>query len=53
MKPKKTIKSSSNEKAVPKVKNYLNDPFFVKKFEEAQRYIDKYGLPKELLEDKE
>ena len=28
------------------------DPFFVKKHEEAQRQIDKYGLPQDFLEDK-
>ncbi len=30
----------------PLVKDYGNDPFFVKKADKAKETIDKYGLPK-------
>jgi hypothetical protein len=32
-----------------KVGNYENHPFFVKKAEEAKAFLDKAGIPKELL----
>lgn len=32
-----------------KVKDYGNDPFFVKKAEESKAFLEKHGFPKELL----
>jgi hypothetical protein len=40
--PAKTIVSN-------KVKDYGNDPFFVKKAEESKVFLEKHGFPKELL----
>jgi hypothetical protein len=36
---------SNNDAVSPKVKDYGNDPFFVKKAKEAEAFIRKYGLP--------
>lgn len=53
----KPAKGSKNNK-LPKVKvskevdSYADDPFFVKKAEAAKAFIDKHGLPKELLTKK-
>lgn len=32
-----------------KVKDYGNDPFFVKKAQESKVFLEKHGFPKELL----
>ena len=32
-----------------KVKDYGNDPFFVKKAEESKTFLEKNGFPKELM----
>lgn len=32
-----------------KVKDYGNDPFFVKKAEESKAFLEKHGFPRELL----
>ncbi len=32
-----------------KVKDYGNDPFFVKKAKESKEFLEKHGFPKELL----
>jgi hypothetical protein len=32
-----------------KVKDYGNDPFFVKKAEESKEFLEKHGFPKDLL----
>ena len=52
MKPKK--KDISPQSGTPGSKDidYSKDPFFIKKHEEAQKHIDKYGIPKEFLERK-
>lgn len=53
----KPAKGSKNYK-MPKVKvskevgSYANDPFFIKKTEAAEAFIDKHGVPKELLTKK-
>ena len=53
MNPKKKNNSSSSlDKSRSKAIDYSEDPFFVKKHEDAQKFIDKYGIPKELLENK-
>jgi hypothetical protein len=31
------------------VRDYRNDPFVVKKVESVKKLIEKYGLPKELI----
>jgi hypothetical protein len=33
------------------VRDYRNDPLAVKKLESVKKLIEKYGLPKELLND--
>jgi hypothetical protein len=33
------------------VRDYRNDPLAVKKLESAKKLIEKYGFPKELLND--
>jgi hypothetical protein len=49
----KTKKSTSlgSSKAIvsTSVKDYSNEPFFIKKADSAKKLIDKYGLPKQLL----
>lgn len=35
----------------PEMKDYSNEPYFIKKAEEAKKVMDRYGLPKELLKD--
>jgi hypothetical protein len=47
---KKQVKSPV--KAVHKVKDYGNDPFFVKKAEESRIFLEKNGFPKEVLKKK-
>lgn len=53
----KPAKGSENKK-MPKVKvskkvgSYANDPFFIKKAEAAKAFLDKHGVPKELLTKK-
>ena len=42
---KKTIVSK-------KVKNYGNDPFFIKKANESKRFLEKHGFPQELIPKK-
>jgi hypothetical protein len=32
-----------------KVKDYGNDPFFVKKANQSKEFLEKHGFPKELL----
>jgi hypothetical protein len=47
---KKQIKSKpSRTKRAKKVKDYGNDPFFIKKAEESKAFLEKNGFPKELL----
>lgn len=42
----------SKGKRTNKVKDYGNDPFFVKKAEESRAFLEKHGFPKELLPKK-
>jgi len=47
---KKQIKSKSAKiKGGSKVRDYGNDPFFVKKSEESKVFLEKHGFPKALL----
>ena len=50
VKPSNTNKAQKNRTAVvdKKMKDYGLHPFFVKKTEEANAFIRKHGLPKEL-----
>ena len=41
----KPVKAKNNRK----VKDYGNDPFFVKKAEESKAFLEKHGFPKDLL----
>lgn len=41
------VKSRINAVISEHVKSYANDPFFVKKAEEARKTIEKVGLPKQ------
>lgn len=43
-KPKKRL-SVPEVKVDKNMKSYANDPFFVKKAQEAKAFIDKHGLP--------
>ena len=49
-KPSKKITRTGKTDAIVKksVKNYGDDPFFVKKADKAKEMIDKYGFPKDL-----
>jgi hypothetical protein len=51
MNPKKKNKTELNNEldslAIARI--CANDPFFVKKHEQAQKNIDKYGIPEVLL----
>lgn len=50
---KKPAKSKpSGIKKARKVKDYGNDPFFIKKTEESKIFLEKNGFPKELLTKK-
>jgi hypothetical protein len=46
--PKRTKKT---EKSVvsKKVRDYGNEPFFIKKANESQTFLEKHGFPQELL----
>ncbi len=55
--PKTTKNKKSTNKKIqgiidPLVRNYGNDPFFVKKANEMKALIDKVGLPKEFYDNK-
>lgn len=43
--PKKAIKAIVSKK----VPDYGNDPFFVKKAQESQAFLEKHGFPKEFI----
>jgi hypothetical protein len=49
IKIKKTPKAKPKTIASRKVKDYGNDPFFVKKAKESKAFLEKHGFPKELL----
>lgn len=46
---KQSINKSAKAKGKKNVKDYGNDPFFVKKANEAKAFLEKNGFPKELL----
>lgn len=47
--PKKTEKEKSELNGADKVKDYGNDPYFVKKANESKKFLEEHGFPKELL----
>lgn len=52
---KRSIKAKKTGVKVAKVvidksmRDYSNEPFFIKKADAAKKFIDQYGLPKQLL----
>ncbi len=48
-KTKRRINTRKGVVVSSEVKDYSNDPFFVKKAEEAEAFLNKHGLPKELV----
>ena len=46
-KPKKA--ASKSALVSDKVRNYGNDPFFVKKAKESRAFLEKHGFPKEFV----
>lgn len=49
VKKKQIKRKTSKDKRTKKVKDYGNDPFFVKKAEDSKTFLEKHGFPKELL----
>ena len=47
---KQTSEKPSKLKISDKVKNYGNNPYFVKKADESKAFLEKHGFPKELLD---
>jgi hypothetical protein len=46
---KKKIKSKISPIVSDRVKDYGNDPYFLKKARQSKATLEKYGFPKELL----
>ena len=51
-KKKQAKKKSSKSSRINKVRDFGNDPFFIKKAEESRAFLEKNGFPKELLTKK-
>jgi len=49
IKKKQTKRKRAKVKGGSKVKDYGNDPFFVKKAEDSKAFLEKHGFPKDLL----
>ena len=49
VKKKQERKKPTKTKDQSGVKDYGNDPYFVKKAEESKAFLEKHGFPKELL----
>ncbi len=47
--PKKISPEKPKSKVSNKVKDYGNDPYFIKKAKESKEFLEKHGFPKELL----
>ena len=52
LKKKQANKKIAKSKSARKVKDYSDDPFFVKKAEESKAFLEKHGFPKDLLTKK-
>jgi hypothetical protein len=46
---KKNQKSKINAIISKEVKDYGNDPFFIKKANESKAFLEKHGFPEELM----
>jgi hypothetical protein len=46
---KKITRTKSVATVSDKVKDYGNDPFFIKKAKESKAFLERHGFPKELL----
>jgi hypothetical protein len=51
-KKKQSKLKPSRTRSSKKVKDYGNDPFFIKKAAESRAFLEKHGFPKELLPKK-
>jgi hypothetical protein len=50
IKNKKLVRKKLTKAVISnKVKDYGNDPFFVKKAKQSKEFLEKHGFPKELL----
>jgi hypothetical protein len=45
----KATQGKSKAKVSNKVKDYGNDPFFVKKAKESREFLQKHGFPQEIV----
>ncbi|HVV07317.1 MAG TPA: hypothetical protein VHC96_23980 [Puia sp.] len=52
MKKKHVKKKSAKPRAKRKMNDYKDDPFFVRKDEQADAFLRKHGFPEELLSQK-
>jgi hypothetical protein len=52
LKKKQAPKKSAKSKGLGKVTDFTNDPFFLKKDEDARAFLKKHGFPKDLLPKK-
>ena len=52
LKKKHAKKKAAKSKGSRKMKDFINDPFFVKKDEESKAFLEKHGFPKDLLTKK-
>ena len=50
--PKKTPKLKLRVTVSSEVKDYSKDPYFVKKAEEARKFLEKHPVPEKLLRNK-
>jgi len=48
---KKTARTKTRGIVSDKVKDYGNDPYFLKKARESKVFLEKHGFPKELIPD--
>ena len=49
---KKTGQGKPKAKVTDKVKDYGNDPFFVKKAKESKKFLEEHGFPNQTLSKK-
>lgn len=48
----KTLQLKPKLKITNKVKDYGNDPYFIKKAKESKKFLEENGFPKEILNKK-
>ena len=49
---KRTAKAKSHAIVSDTVKDYGNEPYFVKRAKESKAFLEKHGFPKELIPEK-